>query len=320
LLAALLLSVALQAQEKPVAISGVLFGDAYQFVSSSSPALDGQNGFILRRGYLTFDKGLSETLSARLRFEVAQPGDYRTNANMEPFVKDAFLRWKQSARFELVAGISPTPTWETIERVWGYRAVERTAAEVFRFGSSRDFGLAAMGTLDAAKRVRYHVMAGNGAGVGTETNTGKKIAAALSYGLTKETLVEVYADRIDADRTTTQLFGAWQRENARAGVQFTRQTRGDGDLHLASLFGVVNVRPNVAVLARIDRMFEPHPEADRISYLPMSTTSAPTLFLAGVDWKVHKYVSIIPNVTLVTYEDDGVENEVLAKVTLSVAF
>lgn len=316
LFAILLFTVAAHAQDKPLVISGVLFGDAYQFFSSSTPSLDGRNGFILRRGYVTFDKGLSDTLSARVRFEIAQPGDYRTNTTMEPFVKDAYLRWKQSPRLEVIAGISPTPTWETIERVWGYRSVERTATEVFRFGSSRDFGIAAVGTTG---KIRYHVMAGNGSGTGNETNTGKKIAGAVSYAFTKQTLVEAYADRIDADRTTVQLFGAWQTEKARAGVHFTRQTRGDDELDLASIFGVWNVRPNLAVLARVDRMFDPNPEADRIAYLPMSTEAAPTLFLAGVDWKVHKQVSIIPNVTLVTYDED-VEDELLAKVTLAVTF
>jgi len=303
--------------EKPVVISGIVFGDAYQFLSSSDPELEGRNGFILRRGYLTFDKSFGESLSARLRFEVNQPGDYRTNVSMEPFVKDAFLRWKQSPRFELIAGISPTPTWDTAERIWGYRAVERTAVEVFRLGASRDFGVAAIGTLGT--RYRYHVQVGNGSGTGNETNVGKKVAASFSVAPTTATLVELYADRADADRSNLGLFAAWQREGARVGLQLGRQTRGDLDLDVASLFAVYDLRPTIALIGRVDRMFDPNPEADRIAYLPMSTTSEATMFIAGADWKVHKNVSIIPNAALVTY-DDGEEDELVARATLVFTF
>jgi hypothetical protein len=133
-------------------------------------------------------------------------------------------------------------------------------------------------------------------------------------------VVEVYADRADADRSNVQLFAGWQREKARVGLQLARQMREDLDLDVASLFAVVNLTPTLAVLARADRMFDPNPEGDRITYLPMRTDSEATVFIAGTDWKVHKNVSLIPNVVLVTYDGGEAENELLTRVTLAFNF
>ena len=79
--------------EKPwyekVEISGLLFGDAYAVVTHHDPDIDGQWGFWLRRGYLTFDFALARAWSARFRLEVNSPGDFESSAKMTPFVKDA---------------------------------------------------------------------------------------------------------------------------------------------------------------------------------------------------------------------------------------
>ncbi|HEX8154365.1 MAG TPA: porin [Thermoanaerobaculia bacterium] len=309
-----------KAPEKPVVISGYVIGDYYSVPSHHLAVAEGQNGFWLRRGYLTFDKTISDQFSARLRFEINQPGDFRTNANLEPFVKDAYVRWKQSPKLEWTVGISPTPTFEVIERIWGYRSVERTPVDLHRLASSRDFGIALTGGFD---RYRYHVMAGNGSGVGSETNDEKKVAAAFSIAPTKSTLVELYADREarpgDDDRSIAQVFAALQLPGKRVGAQFTHQDRARGDVDLASVFGVADLRPNVSVLARVDRMFDPSPEGDRIAFLPFDTTSESTLFIAGVDYKLHKNVSIIPNVEYIRY-DGGAEDDILLRLTFFYSF
>lgn len=319
----LFLSLGLSAQDKPVTISGYVFGDYYSVVSHHDPQVDGKNGFLLRRGYLTFDRAIAEALSARLRFEINQAGDFRSSTTMEPYVKDAYLRWTHSPKLDVYAGLSPAPTWENVEKIWGYRAVERTPLDLHRMGAARDLGIAVTGSFDAAKRYRYHVQAGNGASTGTETNEEKKVAASFAFVPANELFFEVYADRDsrpgDDDRTTLQAFGAYQRPGFRAGVQLARQMREPHDLDLASVFAVLDVRKNVSLLARVDRMFDPDPEGDRIAFLPFSTTSASTLLILGADWKAHKNVSIIPNVEVVQYDDDT-DTTLLPRLTLYFTF
>jgi hypothetical protein len=315
------ISLSAAAQEKPVVISGYLFGDYYAVVSHHDASLEGKNAFWIRRGYLTFDRTISDALSARLRFEINQPGDFRTTANTEPYVKDAWLKWKRSPKLDVIVGISPAPAFETIEKAWGYRSVEKTPLDLQKMAASRDFGVAVIGTIGT--RYRWHVMAGNGSGTGSETNDEKQIAGAFSIAPTKATLIEVYADR-DArpgndDRTTLQAFASLQRPHMRAGIQFAHQVREAGDIDVASVFGVIDVRPNVTALARIDRMFDANPDGAKIAYLPFSSKSRSTLFIAGIDWKAHKNVSVIPNVEIVRY-DDGAASDILPRVTLFFSF
>ena len=317
----LLFSVTLFAQEKPVTISGYLFGDYYAAVAHHDPAVEGQNGFWLRRGYVTFDRALSDALSARLRFEVNSPGDFRTNTTLEPYVKDAYVRWRRSPAFEAIVGISPTPAYEVIERVWGYRHLERTPLDLQRLESSRDFGVSVMGTRGIS---RYHLMFGNGAGTGAETNEGKKIGAAYGVSPTKATFFEVFANYEDRpganNRATLQGFGALQYERWRAGLQYARQMRQSGsDIDIASLFAVYNLNERFALVGRVDRMFDPNPEADRIAYLPMDPTRESTLLIAALDWKLHKNLSVLPNVEYVRYADGG-DDDVMPRLTLYFTF
>jgi len=313
----------LSAQEKPVTISGHVIADAYAMVGNHDPSIEGKNGFWIRRVYLGFDRALSDALSARVRFEINQPGDFKTSNTMQPFVKDAFLRWKASPRVDVIAGLSSAPAFETTERLWGYRPIEKAPQDLHRISSSRDLGIAVIGTLGAENRYRYHVMAGNGSGTGSETNEGKYIGGAFSVAPTKTTLVELYADHDsrpgDDDRTTVQALAHVQGTRTRGGVLFTHQMRDSGDIDLASVFGNMDLRKNLTVVGRIDRMFDPNPEGDRIPYLPFDRTSESTLFIAGVDWKLHKNVSILPNLEYVHYDGD-LDDDILPRVTLYFSF
>jgi hypothetical protein len=319
-LLAVILALPALAQEKPVTITGLVFGDYYYAVSHHDPVVEGKNGLWLRRAYLTFDKGLSDALSARLRFEVNQPGDFVTSSNMEPFVKDAFLRWRQSPKLDVLVGIVPSPGTETYERIWGYRPVEKSPLDLQRIVSTRDLGISLVGSVDDAKRYRYQVTAGNGSGTGAETNEEKRIGASFTV-VNPATTFEVHAEhegRTDADRSVLQFLAGYHRGAARAGVLVARQFREPEDVDVASLFATYDIRPNVTLTGRVDRVFDANPEAGRIPYLPMDPASKSTLFIAAADWKAHKNVSIIPNVEFVTY-DDG-EDDVLPRITLYFTF
>ena len=73
--------------------SGLMFGDYYWYdtwhgdtVSASNSAKpDGQQGFWLRRAYLTYDHTFSATMSARLRMEMNSNGAL-AGGNLVPFV------------------------------------------------------------------------------------------------------------------------------------------------------------------------------------------------------------------------------------------
>ena len=102
-------------------LNGYMFGDYYYAVSGPD---EKRNAFQIRRVYLTHDMKWDDSFSGRVRFEAKDAG-FGSGGTMDPFVKDAYLRYQWNGR-SLYAGQSPTPIWSITETVWGYRAVEKT--------------------------------------------------------------------------------------------------------------------------------------------------------------------------------------------------
>lgn len=309
-------------------ISGYMFGDYYYMAANHNEDLEGENGFWFRRIYFTYDQGLSDNFDVRFRIEMNTAGDFTTKSKLTPFVKDAYLKWKHD-RHSIIFGISPTPTWEVIEKVWGYRSVEKTPLDLQKFGSSRDFGVALKGSLDQEKRVTYHFMIANGNGNSSETNAGKKILFSLSGKLNKHFIVQGYADFDERPGKkhhgyTLQGFAAYQQENFRLGVQFAHQSRQVGEgvdnlkLQIASVFAAAQLSPKTWGFVRFDRTLDPNPDGAKISYIPFDATAKSNFILAGVDIMPIKTVHFMPNLEVVVYSavaGDSPDTDIIPRLT-----
>lgn len=304
--------------------SGYMFGDFYYVASNHNQSLKDKNGFWMRRIYLTFDKKIGGDYSVRLRLEMNNAGDFESKDALSPVVKDAYLQRKFGTR-QLILGISSTPTFGLIEKVWGYRAVEKTPLDLQKMASSRDFGLAAKGNIDKDGKYKFHIMFANGSSNKTEVNKGKRIMGAVSYKATDNIIFEVYADYEDRSDSfyynTLQVFSAYQSSDFRAGFQYSHQTRKEllkDKIRLASLFGVVSLTEKLHAYLRIDKMFDKNPAGEKISFIPFSTEANSTLIIAGVDCEVFEGINIMPNIEAVVYEkenDKTIKNDLIPRIT-----
>lgn len=309
-------------------IGGLFFGDYYGVLSHHDTAVDGAHGFWARRMYLTINSKFNSKWDARVRFEAATPGDFSTSTTMQPFLKDLWVRWRRG-NHRIVIGLSSSPTWNLIESQWGYRAVEKTPLDIFKMGSSRDFGIAFQGSLDESQKVRYHIMFGNGSSTKAETNKGKKVMGALQFYPTDNLILEAYADRedraSDEDRTTYTATAIARGERGRLGLLAARQVRrvpGEVEVKLDvfSVFAVLKANERVNLLARWDRMASPIPDGAKISYFRMDPTSQGNFFLAGVDIQLDDHVHLIPNLEFVSYDTAGLDSDIFLRTTFSVTF
>jgi len=318
--------------EKPAGkISGYMFGDYYWVAANHVAAAENQNGICFRRIYLSYDKGLSEDFAIRFRFEASSPDFTAASDRLNPFLKDAYLKWTRG-NHNIFFGLSPSPTWERIEGIWGYRSVEKTPLDLQKFGGSRDFGVAFQGALDTDKKLLYHLLIGNGTDTKSETDKDKKLYLSLAAKPVKGATIEVYGDwenrKGDRDVVTLQGFGSYEQEKYRVGAQFAQQARKQGpgakdlNLEIFSLFGAGQLREKVWIFGRIDRMFDPIPGSDKIAYLPFAPAKS-TLLTAGVDLKPIPEVHLIPNVETVLYsETNGVkpDTDVIPRLTVYYVF
>jgi hypothetical protein len=323
-----LLLLARPALGQETSIKGLFFGDLYGVAAHHDSGVDGASGFWARRLYLTVNSKFDSKWDSRVRFEAATAGDFSTSRTMNPFLKDLWVRWR-NGKHSILIGLSSSPTWSFLEGQWGYRFLEKTPMDLFKMGSSRDFGVAFKGRFDEAGKVRYHLMFGNGSSTKTETNKGKKVMGALQFYPNDHVSLEVYADREDRaddkDREAYTATAIVKGEKGRVGLLAARQVRmapGEVDVNVDvfSAFGVLDVSPKVNLVARWDRMAKPIPDGAKISYFRMDPTSKGNFFLVGIDLKMQEHVHLVPNLGFVSYDDSGIDSDVFFKTTFSVTF
>lgn len=290
--------------------SGEVFGDVYWIAADHDSAIEDLNGLWFRRINLTHDYKVDDSFSTRVRLEAATPGDFESKELMLVFIKDAWVKWTTGSQAVLL-GLSPTPTWSLVEDVWGYRFIEKVPAELQRLGSSRDMGIAAMGTFGSSKKLGYHAMVGNGNAQVGETDAKKKAYAGLRLRPTEAWAIEAYADyedRVDSgDRQTYHGFVGYKGQKLRGGVQYISQTRNetgpDVELEILSAFLAKAVSDKTWLYARVDRNFDANPEGEKIAYIPFDPTAPNYFVLAGIDWWVRDNIGFSPNVEMVFYDE-----------------
>ncbi len=310
-------------------LQGYMFADYYSVLENNNTDLNNQHGFWFRRIYFTYNNQLTDSIKMRLRFEMASE-DFGSD-KLYAFVKDAYLSAKLAGQ-SLNVGIMSTPTFgHTVEDVWGLRHLEKTPLDLFKFASSRDFGIGLKGSLDQGKMVNYSIMYGNGSSNKGEANAGKKFYGAVAFKPAESLTLEIYGDyehRSKEDkRYTYQGFASYQGDWGRIGVLYANQVLDNAstyNLGLASVFAVFKASEKIELIARVDTAttsdWKEKFKGSGIGYIPFTNYSKPTLFIAGFSIEAAKNIWILPNVKYITYAGDEFKNDVYANITLFFKF
>jgi hypothetical protein len=311
-------------------IHGLLFGDYYWMARHHNDDVKNRNGFWIRRVFLTFDRSVNDKWDARIRFEMNSAGDFSSSDKLSPYIKDAFFRY-HSNNTKILLGISPTPCWYEAFKLWGYRHIERTPALLQKMYGSRDLGIAIQGSLLSNHVLNYHVMLGNGSGLGSETNKGKQINASLTLPL-KAVILQLsgYYESLHNKQSRSLIQGLWgyRSEHHRIGILYARQehktTKDTRPLSVFSFFGSRRLTNRIGLFARWDHTFDSNPKADQIAFLPIYPHAAADIFIAGLDIQVEKEIHILPNIEAVTYtkNDQNIQprSDLLLRLTLYAKF
>ena len=282
---------------------GLLFGDIYTIPSHHTEEGEDASGVVIRRVYLTADFDVGEEWWGRARIEINQDGEFESY-DFEAEFKDLYLARNFGAH-EWIFGLSPTLTFDLIESIWDARYLMRTPMDL-QGVASRDTGIAVRGPIGDSQ-FSYRVMGGTGAEFGAEAGDGRKWMAALNWTSKSGIEVDLYTDfeklAGPSDRTTAQVFVGRKSETLRWGAQYSYQDREDDPrLELASAFIVKSVTDNMSVIGRVDRIIEPSPKGDNISYIPFDASAPATMFLSGVEYRFNEKFRLTPNVIWTTYD------------------
>lgn len=307
----------LGAAKLPAAISAYAFGDYYFVLKQHKAELEDQNGFWLRRIYLTYDADISDKLKARARLEMNSEGKFAaTAATLNAFVKDAYVSYQFLPLHALTLGIQEHLSFANVEKFYGFRHVEKTSLDLYKVRDSRDLGLSLKGNFDAAKKFTYTVMLGNNSSYRQETNKQKALNARLTYAPSAHWLFEVYGDMIQVDAakkdTLLSAFAGFQGDWGRVGANYVTRTlketgKAAADFSLIQSFAVAKLGKKFEALLRYDLTFDPQPSGQD-SYLIIEKGYQTSLLVAGLGWNIHPKFQIMPNLKMVSYkESNGVK-------------
>jgi hypothetical protein len=241
---------------------GVMFGDFYIKAHSDKLNRGGnnqytgipqdRNSFAFRRIYLGYDYNINSKFSAEILLAAeddfpafnppnsATPGGDQLINNKETFyIKYADLRWKNIWKgTDLIIGEQPTPAFPLLsERIWSYRSIERTIADLRRT-NSYDLGIGLQGKFDPKTgNYGYNLLVGNGTS-DKPASTGFRwfYGDVYAYFFDKRLVVDLYADyeRLNwqpgwhHDRQMTKGFIAYTTPALTIGVEgFLNTIRND---------------------------------------------------------------------------------------------
>ena len=328
----------LAAQNSPKT-SGLMYSDYFYNIDNSSIAKKDLSGFQFRRIYFTTDFAVADNFDSRFRLESDQSTNSNTNGGkLGVMVKDAYLKWKSVfSGSDLFVGISPTPAFDVSETAWGYRSLEKTILDLDGIVPSRDFGIDLKGKLTNNGSVNYWIKFANNSGNAPETDKYKRFYTSFQFKLTDNLQATVSADyaskakKMDTfdkqEKSNNQFVGALfvgykEKEDFSVGVEaFTRTIQNNFTLSAAealqnqstfgvSVWGWKALNESLKLVGRFDK-FDPNTDN------PSDGTS---FFMAGLDYKAAKNVSVIPNVQLFNYQAKNAQGKSVKDLTARVTF
>ena len=310
-----------QDAKEDIKFSGLMFGDAFYNIDNIDITKKDLDGFQFRRIYITTDYIISEDFDARFRLDADQSSNSLTaGGKLGVMVKNAYLKWKNIFNgSDLFFGISPTPTYAISEAAFEYRALEKTIMDLFGIATSSDFGVDLRGKLNENGTVNYWLKIANNSFNGPETNKYKRFYLNIQLKPSDNFMATLYGDyasqaeKLDPfdnqSKSNNQVVGAVflnykQSEGYSIGVEsFYRLIQHnfiesvDKPLQNQNGYGISvwargNISEKVGLVGRFDN-FDPNLDA---------SNDAISFYLAGIDFRPAKKVSIIPNVELFTYQ------------------
>ncbi len=239
-------------------IWGYAFGD-YAYKLHADSALRGRqqysgfpkdySSFNLRRVYLGYDYQFTPNISSQLllshesNFE-SNPASTNTlpDGNNAVYIKAMNLSFKNIIpRATIVVGQQSTPTFATLsEKIWGFRSIEKTIADMRSFSSSTDLGVGIFGKIGKSENVGYDVLVGNNNGAKIENNKYKKIYTSLYvYFLDKKLVLQgnyeydkTASAPLKKDINNLKAFVAYKTSTTTIGVEAFTQLKSNNTYYV----------------------------------------------------------------------------------------
>ena len=243
-------------------------------------------GFELDRSYLGYQYDLGKGLQIKGIMDVGQSDDVNDYHRIA-YIKNAQITWK-TGNFTLNGGMISTIQYNMQEKFWGYRYVMKMSQDVYKFGTSADLGLSASYKFNDWLYADAIIVNGEGYkkvqkndglmyGLGATLTPADVLTFRVYYGLNETT--EANKKNVQNLATFIGLKLDWFSLGAEYNKMWNYKNVSGDD------YDGISIYTNF----KLDKKADLYLRYDECSLGERSD------FIAGVQWKLGKYVKISPN-------------------------
>ncbi|MBO5252248.1 MAG: porin [Bacteroidaceae bacterium] len=270
-------------------------------------------GFELDRSYLGYQYDLGKGLQVKGVMDIGQSDDVNDYHRIA-YIKNAQISWK-TGKLTLTGGLISTIQFNMQEKFWGYRYIMKSFQDQYKFGSSADLGVSASYKLADWLTADAIVVNGEGYkkiqkndglmyGLGATLTPVKGLSMRIYYGLNEG------ADDTKEDKQNLATFIGYKGEGFSLGAEYNLY-KNDGnvkgnDLYGFSIYGSTKLNKMAEIYARYDNL------SSKDDWNEAKDESA---ILAGLQFKLGKYVKIAPNFRMNIPKANGADNRYMGYVS-----
>ena len=275
-------------------------------------------GLELDRSYLGYQYDLGKGLQVKAVMDIGQSDDVNDYHRIA-YIKNAQISWK-TGKLTLTGGLISTIQFNMQEKFWGYRYIMKSFQDQYKFGSSADLGISASYKFADWLTADAIVVNGEGYkkiqkndglmyGLGATLTPLKGLSMRIYYGLNES------SDETKKDKQNLATFIGYKGKGFSLGAEYNLY-KNDGnvkgnDLTGFSIYGSAQVGKNTELYARYD---------DLSSKDGWNEAKEESAILAGLQFKLSKYVKIAPNFRMSMPKADGADNRYMGYVSCYFGF
>ncbi len=275
-------------------------------------------GFELDRSYLGYQYDLGKGLQIKGVMDIGQSDDVNDYHRIA-YIKNAQISWK-TGKFTLTGGLISTIQFNMQEKFWGYRYIMKSFQDQYKFGSSADLGISASYKFTDWLTADAIVVNGEGYkkiqkndglmyGLGATLTPVEGLSMRIYYGLNES------ADNAKEDKQNLATFIGYKGKAFSLGAEYNLykndgNTKGN-DLYGFSVYGSAKVCKTTDLYARYDNL------SSKDDWNEAKDESA---IIAGLQFKLGKYVKIAPNFRMAMPKSDNADNRYMGYVSCYFGF
>jgi hypothetical protein len=292
-----------------IAADGKIGGVTYFDYTNSKE----KSAFVLKRQYFSYGIDISDEVKFRVVFDVGRTdvgtvlrkdgGEKSEDTRLVAFLKKAQIDHRTSYG-KISMGLIGMNTYNIQEKNWGYRFIEKSAIDKYKFSSTADLGIGFSRVLVNQLKMSLQVVNGEGY-KNPQSDKYHKIAFNSTYGehnLVKNSgfnagVVYTTEQTDDKPNTMASLFGGFAGMGLRLGGQFNMLKEDGIESQIISVSSNYSMTDKLDAFVRYD-MFDPN--TDEIDGWKDNST----YLIAGIQLSCGNGLLVAPNIRMESYEDD----------------